>query len=192
MITLNAEVAVNDVQMQGKDEAGKPTNDWWKPSLALLNEKDFLNRLKSYDKDNIPPRIVATIRNTYLTDATFTPENAKRASPAAEGMCKWVHAMSSYDKVAKVVAPKKAKLAEAEAQYQEVMVGLTAKQAELQVRPGSRCLPIQEVSVKQGILHILDFFGIFSLPVTQSFMDTADNINGLLTLIVLVVAFRAC
>ena len=125
------------VLSQGKDEAGKPINDWWKPSLALLNEKDFLNRLKSYDKDNIPPRIVTTIRNTYLTDATFTPENAKRASPAAEGMCKWVHAMSSYDKVAKVVAPKKAKLAEAEAQYQEVMVGLTAKQAELQVRAGS-------------------------------------------------------
>ena len=42
--------------------------------------------------------------------------------------------MSSYDKVAKVVAPKKAKLAEAEASYQEVMVGLTAKQQELQVR----------------------------------------------------------
>lgn len=35
--------------------------------------------------------------------------------------------------VAKVVAPKKAKLAEAEALYQEVMVGLTAKQKELQV-----------------------------------------------------------
>lgn len=35
--------------------------------------------------------------------------------------------------VAKVVAPKKARLAEAEASYQEVMVGLTAKQAELQV-----------------------------------------------------------
>ena len=47
-----------------------------------------------------------------------------------------MHAMSSYDKVAKVVAPKKAKLAEAEGQYQEVMVGLRAKQAELQVEPG--------------------------------------------------------
>ena len=51
-----------------------------------------------------------------------------------QGMCKWVHAMSSYDKVAKVVAPKKAKLAEADQEYQEVMVGLRAKQAELQVR----------------------------------------------------------
>lgn len=81
-------------------------------------------------------RIIATIRSTYITDETFTPEVAKRASPAAEGLCKWVHAMSSYDKVAKVVAPKKAKLAEAEASYQEVMVGLTAKQQELQVSVG--------------------------------------------------------
>lgn len=39
------------------------------------------------------------MRSEFLTDATFTPENAKRASPAAEGLCKWVHAMSSYDKV---------------------------------------------------------------------------------------------
>ena len=61
----------------------------------------------------------------------FTPEAARKASAAAEGMCKWVHAMSSYDKVAKVVAPKKAKLAEAEATYQSVMAGLKAKQSEL-------------------------------------------------------------
>jgi len=44
-------------------------------------------------------RIMAVIRATYLTDEGFTPDNAKRASPAAEGLCKWVHAMSKYDKV---------------------------------------------------------------------------------------------
>lgn len=43
-------------------------------------------------------------------------------------LCVWF-----LPQVAKVVAPKKAKLAEAEASYQEVMVGLTAKQQELQV-----------------------------------------------------------
>lgn len=44
-------------------------------------------------------RIIAAIRATYVPDETFTPGLAKRASPAAEGLCKWVHAMSSYDKV---------------------------------------------------------------------------------------------
>lgn len=33
-----------------------PVKDYWKPSLGLLNEKDFLGRLKGYDKDNIQPR----------------------------------------------------------------------------------------------------------------------------------------
>lgn len=42
--------------------------------------------------------------------------------------------------VAKIVAPKKAKLAEAEASYQEVMVGLKAKQQELQVCACVYCL----------------------------------------------------
>ncbi|GFH23397.1 uncharacterized protein HaLaN_21003, partial [Haematococcus lacustris] len=39
--------------------------------------------------------------------------------------------MSSYDKVAKVVAPKRAHLKEAEAAYKAVMTGLQSKQAEL-------------------------------------------------------------
>eukprot|EP00955_Chlamydomonas_euryale_P101950 365382-Chlamydomonas_euryale.AAC.1 len=39
--------------------------------------------------------------------------------------------MEAYDRVAKVVAPKKAKLAEAEAEFSELMVGLNAKKAEL-------------------------------------------------------------
>ena len=75
---------------------------------------------------------VQAIRTKYLSIDTFTPEHARKASPAAEGMCKWVHAMSSYDKVIKVVTPKRAALAEAEAAYEVVMVGLRAKQYELQ------------------------------------------------------------
>jgi dynein heavy chain len=48
-----------------------------------------------------------------------------------QGLCKWVCAMDSYDKVAKVVAPKKAALAEAEGTYNGVMVELRSKQADL-------------------------------------------------------------
>ena len=43
---------------KGKDESGKAFDDWWKPSVALLNEKDFLQKLKGYDKDNIPPKVL--------------------------------------------------------------------------------------------------------------------------------------
>ena len=73
--------------------------------MGLLNEKDFLGRLKNYDKDNIPPKLIDKVRAGYLSNETFTPDNAKKASPAAEGMCKWLHAMSSYEKVRLLLTP---------------------------------------------------------------------------------------
>lgn len=51
--------------------------------------------------------MIDLIRTKYLTDERFTVENAKNASTAAAGMCKWIYAMSDYDRVAKVVAPKR-------------------------------------------------------------------------------------
>lgn len=46
-------------------------------------------------------------------------------------MCKWVIAMTKYDKVAKVVAPKKQRLAAAQAVYDKAMAALAVKQAQL-------------------------------------------------------------
>jgi len=61
----------------------------------------------------------------------FDPVKVKQASKAAYGLCSWVRAMESYDRVAKVVAPKKAALAEAEVDLEKVMSALRVKQAEL-------------------------------------------------------------
>lgn len=46
-------------------------------------------------------------------------------------MCKWVIAMTKYDKVAKVVAPKKQRLAAAQAVYDKASAALAVKQAQL-------------------------------------------------------------
>ncbi len=62
-----------------------------------------------------------------------------QVSKAAYGLCCWVRAMESYDRVAKVVEPKKAKLAAAEEQLDVVMTALRGKQAKLQVR--TTCKP---------------------------------------------------
>lgn len=91
----------------------------------------MVDRLKGYDRDNISPKIIEKIRKEYMTNPDFTPANAAKASSACEGMCRWIHAMDKYEEVAKVVAPKRAALAEAEAEYESVMTGLRAKQAEL-------------------------------------------------------------
>lgn len=65
--------------------------------------------------------LLQVIKKTYVTDKNFEPKIVAKASSAAEGLCKWVRAMVLYDEVARVVAPKKAKLAIAEEQFNETM-----------------------------------------------------------------------
>ncbi|XP_045470082.1 dynein axonemal heavy chain 7 [Harmonia axyridis] len=102
-------------------------DDYWGPSKRILGDIKFLDSLMNFDKDNIPPRIMEKLHKTILNDENFDPDKVKTASTAAEGLCKWVIAMSKYDVVAKVVAPKKLALAEAEGQYNEAMASLEIK-----------------------------------------------------------------
>ncbi|XP_034417782.1 dynein heavy chain 7, axonemal [Cyclopterus lumpus] len=111
--------------------SGKKVEDFWGPAKKLLGDMRFLQSLHDYDKDNIPPNLIAIIRNKYITNPDFEPEKIRTASNAAEGMCKWVCAMDKYDKVAKVVAPKKEKLAQAEGELKVAMGSLQIKQAAL-------------------------------------------------------------
>ena len=113
------------------DANGKKIDDYWKPSQKLLGEMKFLESLLTFDKDNIPANLMKIIREKYITNPEFVPEKIKTASSAAEGLCKWVRAMDQYDQVAKVVAPKKAKLKEAEASLSTAMKSLEVKRAQL-------------------------------------------------------------
>nr|XP_055071765.1 dynein axonemal heavy chain 7 [Misgurnus anguillicaudatus] len=110
---------------------GKKVEDYWGPAKKLLGDMKFLQSLHEYNKDNIPPAYISIIRNKYITNPDFVPEKIRLASTAAEGLCKWVCAMESYDKVAKVVTPKKEKLALAEQELKVAMAGLQKKQAAL-------------------------------------------------------------
>jgi len=111
--------------------SGKRIEDYWGPSKKLLGEMKFLEQLRTYDKDNIPSQVIKIIRTSYSSNPEFVPEKIKIASTAAEGLCKWVLAMDSYDKVAKVVAPKKEALRVAEGELAVAMEGLEKKRAAL-------------------------------------------------------------
>uniref|UniRef100_A0A8C1EJH5 Dynein axonemal heavy chain 7 n=1 Tax=Cyprinus carpio carpio TaxID=630221 RepID=A0A8C1EJH5_CYPCA len=111
--------------------SGKKVEDFWGPAKKLLGDMKFLQSLHEYNKDNIPANYMSVIRNKYITNPDFVPEKIRTASAAAEGLCKWVCAMDSYDNVAKVVAPKKEKLALAEEKLKVAMESLQKKQAAL-------------------------------------------------------------
>lgn len=122
--------------------SGKKLDDYWGPSKRLLGDIKFLENLINYDKDNIPEHIIKTIREKYIPNPDFKPERIAVASTACEGLCKWVIAMDAYDKVAKIVAPKKAALAKAMEEYNEAMEALNKKRAAL-----------KEVQDKLAALH---------------------------------------
>jgi len=120
---------VKPIRTKDKD-SGKMVDDYWEASKLMMNDSDFLNSLRSYDKDNIDPKIIARIK-PYIDNPDFLPEKILQASKAAYGLCCWARAMEAYDRVAKVVAPKRARLAEAEGELAIVMTALRKKQAEL-------------------------------------------------------------
>lgn len=92
----------------------------------------FLESLKTFDKDNINVAVMKKIRERFIVDREFVPEKIKSISMACEGICRWVRAMEIYDRVAKIVAPKKLALAASEAELAQQMEKLNAKRAELQ------------------------------------------------------------
>lgn len=57
-------------------------------------------------QDNIPAEVITALQ-PLLSDPNFQPAKIKKVSQAAFGLCSWVRAMDTYDRVAKVVAPKR-------------------------------------------------------------------------------------
>lgn len=128
--------------------SGKMIEDYWGPSKRLLADMKFLDGLINFEKDNIDPKCIQTLEKRVLTDESFDPDKIKTASTAAEGLCKWVIAITKYDKVAKVVAPKKKALSEAEEELATAMAALEIKRAML--REVQEKLRLLEVKLEEN------------------------------------------
>jgi len=115
-----------------KDPKGgvKKIANYWIPTIKLLGDSQFLDKLRSYDKDSIPNKIIKQIK-PYVARPEFQPEKVKEVSAAAYGFCCWVRAMEAYDSTVKVVEPKKKKLAQAQEEYEGLMVGLNEARGKL-------------------------------------------------------------
>ncbi|VDO05387.1 unnamed protein product [Rodentolepis nana] len=76
---------------------GKMMDDYWGVSLKILGDIKFLEKLKNYDIDNIPPAVIKRIRDVYIPNKDFDPKIVRNASTACEGLCKWIIALDKYD-----------------------------------------------------------------------------------------------
>ena len=120
-------------RVQDTNDPQKKINDYWTAAKRnLLADPKFITNLINFDRDSIPSSIITKLKG-YLSNPNMDPAKVSKASTAAYGLAQWLRAMVAYDRVAKIVAPKRAALAEAEAAYNEVMEGLRGKQEELRV-----------------------------------------------------------
>eukprot|EP01029_Cantina_marsupialis_P005820 TRINITY_DN1630_c1_g4_i2.p1 TRINITY_DN1630_c1_g4~~TRINITY_DN1630_c1_g4_i2.p1 ORF type:complete len:1526 (+),score=559.26 TRINITY_DN1630_c1_g4_i2:3370-7947(+) len=85
----------------------------WASAKKKLSETNFLSQIKSYDRDNVPNSMLTKIKK-YTKKPEFMPVNVRQKSFAAAALCSWVLAIEMYCLVFREVAPKKAKLKNAE------------------------------------------------------------------------------
>ena len=84
----------------------------WESAKKVLGDSKLIERLESFDKDNIPVKVIEEI-NKYYDEPDFIPEVVEKVSLACRSLCLWCRAMKVYNDVAKVVEPKRKLVAEA-------------------------------------------------------------------------------
>lgn len=80
-------------------------------TTLLNNPNGFMDAMKEYDKENIPPAVVKRV-NAILQSEDFTYEKVKNAAGALVAILKWSQAMMNYNELLKVVNPKREKVKE--------------------------------------------------------------------------------
>ena len=108
----------------------------WAEAKKQLGDPNFLMQLVNFDKDSLVDSVLNKV-NKYTREKDFDPEIVGNVSKAAKSLCMWVRAMEVYGRIAKEVAPKRAKL-------QGAMKSLATKQAQLQTMQ----VKVKEISDK--------------------------------------------
>ncbi|KRX08296.1 P-loop containing nucleoside triphosphate hydrolase [Pseudocohnilembus persalinus] len=102
----------------------------WNSAKSMIIEMGFIDKLKNYDKDNVPEIYLRKLRN-YTNRAEFDPTYVQKQDEACKSLCMWCLAIDKYSKVAKEVLPKKQTVAKEQKNLAIKQQELKQKQDEL-------------------------------------------------------------
>lgn len=106
--TENVEMTFKAVAMLLEERPNFEKITW--PDIKKVLASNFFAKLKSYDKDNIPPKVVAALDKFVNKYPNFKPEIVKQSTEAGKSLCEWVLAIQTYTKVVKKIEPLKENL----------------------------------------------------------------------------------
>jgi hypothetical protein len=107
----------------------------WDCARKLLNNPRLLDMMLSYEKDDIDPATIKRVER-YIARDDFYPANVQMASVAAASICSWVRAMHTYDRICKIVMPKRQALLNAQELLEEALLELKTLREGLARLPG--------------------------------------------------------
>ena len=110
----------------------------WASAKIELNNMRFLQSLTTFDRDNIPAITMRKLKR-FIDDKEFVPDIIANTSLACKSLCMWVRAIDNYYYVARDIAPKRARLADAEAK-------VAAARAELDLKQGNLATIVQRLA----------------------------------------------
>eukprot|EP01062_Namystynia_karyoxenos_P079539 TRINITY_DN8407_c0_g1_i1.p1 TRINITY_DN8407_c0_g1~~TRINITY_DN8407_c0_g1_i1.p1 ORF type:complete len:4892 (+),score=1969.11 TRINITY_DN8407_c0_g1_i1:217-14892(+) len=103
----------------------------WQQGKAMVAEIRFLTALQEFDKDSVNDEHCELLQ-PYLTMEDFTVERARSACGSLAGLCTWIRSMVHYRSIAKSIAPKRRRLAEAMDQLYKAKRALSKSEKELE------------------------------------------------------------
>jgi dynein heavy chain len=107
-------------------ETQKREHDWWGPCKTMMNGSGFRNELVNYPKEEISDEMIKKL-TPYIEQPSYNPERLKVVGTTIASFGDWCMAMYKFFFVNKIVIPKKAALAQAQAEYDVVAAELKIK-----------------------------------------------------------------
>eukprot|EP00931_Biecheleriopsis_adriatica_P048525 TRINITY_DN28033_c0_g1_i1.p1 TRINITY_DN28033_c0_g1~~TRINITY_DN28033_c0_g1_i1.p1 ORF type:complete len:642 (+),score=114.95 TRINITY_DN28033_c0_g1_i1:70-1995(+) len=131
--TLRGLAILFQIRPQRPADPNDPTkqiDDYVRPVFSqLMHDNNILHRLKDFDKDNIPDRVISRL-TSYVDDESCTPEALRKISVFGEAICRWVRSMYAYHHVAVEVEPLRVALRIKESELDQAMAVLKAQRDE--------------------------------------------------------------
>uniref|UniRef100_A0A672ZPD5 Dynein, axonemal, heavy chain 11 n=1 Tax=Sphaeramia orbicularis TaxID=375764 RepID=A0A672ZPD5_9TELE len=109
-----------------------PKDRSWKAARAFMGKvDDFLQALVSYDKEHIPESCLNVVKQEYLRNKEFHPDQVRTKSSAAAGLCAWTINIVRYYEIYCEVIPKRHALSQANTELETATAKLSAVQKKL-------------------------------------------------------------
>ena len=126
--------------------AGRLKRDvsWAAAKKTMKDVNRFMESLREFKKDEIPPENIRELERKYLNDPEFNRDSMMSKSRAAAGLCEFVINIVEYHRIYLVVQPKRDALAEATQQLEVAQ----AKLDSVQKRVGALKRNLEELTTR--------------------------------------------